>query len=442
MPSRSRSCSWPAAAPACRRRGAGAGRRPGGEATGRRALVEALADRFGPIEREPAFDALRPKLARAALVPSRVFDDATAWTSRGDGWRAVELAGYASRAAPTASACAARRLRRRRRASTAAACGSSGWTAGASSGRSRRSWRSAASGRPTSRRRSTRLFRGGGGLERGRGPGRDRGGASRGPRRRLGPPRSASRRWRCSGTPTARRPCASRCGSPRTASAASPLATPPSSRSTRRRSGRRLVVADPGGAAWWSLEAADNLWTVRLRVRDGSLVPLDGTGRPPPPLAPARHGRLRDADGAVRGGRDAASRPTWRSRGRPARRALGPLPRRSRTGSCPSSRSLLLGGPLRYPFEAPGSEVALGGAGDARRRRRVLVAPLPRPCARDLDPALARRDDQHRGGRVPHAAPRPRPTASTGSACSPCGTTSPPSRRREGEPRGRGVVLA
>ncbi len=55
--------------------------------------MEALADRFGPIDREPGFDALRPKLARAALVPSRVFDDATAWTARADAWRAVEFDG-------------------------------------------------------------------------------------------------------------------------------------------------------------------------------------------------------------------------------------------------------------------------------------------------------------------------------------------------------------
>ncbi len=38
----------------------------------------------------------------------------------------------------------------------------------------------------------------------------------------------------------------------------------------------RLVVADTAGVAWWSLEATDNLWMLRLRVRDGSLVPLDG----------------------------------------------------------------------------------------------------------------------------------------------------------------------
>ncbi len=57
------------------------------------ALLEALAARFGPIQREPSFDSLRPRLARAALVPSRVFDDATAWTERGADRREVQLAG-------------------------------------------------------------------------------------------------------------------------------------------------------------------------------------------------------------------------------------------------------------------------------------------------------------------------------------------------------------
>ena len=59
-------------------------------------LVEALADRFGPIEREAGFEALRPKLARSGLVPSLIFDDAAAWTMRGGDWRAFDLAGYAS----------------------------------------------------------------------------------------------------------------------------------------------------------------------------------------------------------------------------------------------------------------------------------------------------------------------------------------------------------
>ena len=57
------------------------------------ALLSALAARFGPTDREPAFDALRPKLVRAALVPSRIFDDATAWTEAAEATRAVEFEG-------------------------------------------------------------------------------------------------------------------------------------------------------------------------------------------------------------------------------------------------------------------------------------------------------------------------------------------------------------
>ena len=34
-----------------------------------------------------------------ALVPSRVFEEASLWTARGDDWRAVEFAGYAAGAA-------------------------------------------------------------------------------------------------------------------------------------------------------------------------------------------------------------------------------------------------------------------------------------------------------------------------------------------------------
>ncbi len=63
---------------------------------GPRTIVEALADRFGPVEREPDFEALRPKLAKSGLVPSLIFDDTTAWTMRGDNWRAFDLVGYTS----------------------------------------------------------------------------------------------------------------------------------------------------------------------------------------------------------------------------------------------------------------------------------------------------------------------------------------------------------
>lgn len=56
-------------------------------------LVVAIATRFGPVQRGPRFDAARPKLARSALVPSRVFDDATVWTTQEGDWRQLEYFG-------------------------------------------------------------------------------------------------------------------------------------------------------------------------------------------------------------------------------------------------------------------------------------------------------------------------------------------------------------
>ncbi|HKC10448.1 MAG TPA: hypothetical protein VKI41_00150 [Vicinamibacteria bacterium] len=56
-------------------------------------LLEALASRFGPLELEPAFAALRPKLLRAAFVPSLVFDDASAWRGGDGDTRAVDFLG-------------------------------------------------------------------------------------------------------------------------------------------------------------------------------------------------------------------------------------------------------------------------------------------------------------------------------------------------------------
>ena len=56
-------------------------------------LLLALAGRFGPAEREARFAQLRPKLARAGLVPSRVFDDATIWTRSEGPLREVQFWG-------------------------------------------------------------------------------------------------------------------------------------------------------------------------------------------------------------------------------------------------------------------------------------------------------------------------------------------------------------
>jgi hypothetical protein len=56
-------------------------------------LIGALESRFGPTAREPTFEALRPKLVRAALAPSRVFKDEAAWTRSAGERRSVEFAG-------------------------------------------------------------------------------------------------------------------------------------------------------------------------------------------------------------------------------------------------------------------------------------------------------------------------------------------------------------
>jgi hypothetical protein len=57
-------------------------------------LVVAIATRFGTIERGARFDAARPKLARSALVPSRVFDEPGVWTAREGDWRQLDFFGH------------------------------------------------------------------------------------------------------------------------------------------------------------------------------------------------------------------------------------------------------------------------------------------------------------------------------------------------------------
>ncbi len=54
----------------------------------------ALGSCFGPRDREPALETLLPKLERASLVPSRIFDDESAWVQHDGGTRAVGFRGY------------------------------------------------------------------------------------------------------------------------------------------------------------------------------------------------------------------------------------------------------------------------------------------------------------------------------------------------------------
>jgi hypothetical protein len=117
----------------------------------------------------------------------------------------------------------------------------------------------------------------------------------------------------------------------------------------------RLLVADPTGVAWWSLEASDNLWTLRLRLRDGSLVPLEGPAdRRVPPLLRAtidystRMGRF--TVGASRLVAEVALTSTGIEKGFLARFVQEP------DWQLPFLAESLLGGPLSFPFEGPGSE--------------------------------------------------------------------------------------
>ena len=322
---------------------------------GPRILLEALADRFGPIEREPAFDALRPKLARSGLVPSPIFDDATAWTTRGESWRAFDLAGYASRGvyhvgtraqapSPTVRGQYKGRVRLER-----LAAGRFEWTAtdelaigqappsdvaGALDTIFRVAERSTeASARaaiakalPRASAQFGLLFR----LE----------------TLTLQPDAHGATSVRLAVRLT---PAGISGFAPRHAAFLEKYARPVRV---------SLVVADPEGVTWWTLEAADGLWTVRLRVRDGSLVPLEG------PADRRLPGRLRaTADLSTRIGRfevgarrlaaDVALTRTPVEKGLSARFLEEPDWR------LPFLVETFLDSPLHYPFDTPGSEIEL-----------------------------------------------------------------------------------
>jgi hypothetical protein len=316
-------------------------------------LVEALADRFGPIDREPGFDALRPKLAAAALIPSRVYDDRTAWRTRGEGWRAVELDGYASGGAyhigTRAEALPARvpgqyrgRVQLRR-----VDGGRYEWSVSEEL--------AVGPARPSDLARGLdALFRG---AERSTGASAQAAIAETLPRTsaRLGlllriealdlqPDAHGATSVRLAVRLT---PAGIRGFAPRYAAFLEKYARP------MRAS---LVVADPEGAAWWTLETDDHLWTARLRLRDGSLVPLEG------PADRRLPSRLRaTADYATRMGRFKVG----------ARRIVAELTLTRTPGEKGLSARFLeepdwqlpflvetfLDDPLRYPFESPGSEV-------------------------------------------------------------------------------------
>jgi len=324
---------------------------PAGKA-GPEALVEALAGRFGPIEREPAFDILRPRLAHAALVPSRAFDDAAVWTDRGDAWRAVEFVGTSSAGAyrigvrahvPPPGPPGAYRGRVRlervgggrfewwvdeelavgpvRPSDLAAALGALFRGAEASSEATARTAIAEALPRASSRfglllRLETLTLR------------RDDYGAT-------------GVRLAVRLTPDGIRGFA-----PRYAAFIRKYATPIR---------MQLLVADPAGAAWWSLEASDNLWTLRLRLRDGSLVPLEGPADLRVPSLLRATGDYSTRMGRHHVGAKHLEADVALTRA-PLEKGFNARFSREPDWQLPFLVKPLLHGPLRFPFEGPGSE--------------------------------------------------------------------------------------
>jgi len=351
----------------CQPAGRELGSGPGG-AEAPRVLVEALADRFGPVDREPGFDALRPKLAGAALVPSRVFDDTAAWTTRGGTWRAVELAGYAEGATyrigvreeappPVAPGQYQGRVRLERLDG-----GRFEWTIGEelAVGPVRPSDLAAA-------------------LEGAFRVAEDSSDAAARAALATAFPRASAKiglllhletlelRRDADGATSVRLavrlvPAGIRGFAPHYAAFLQKYATPIRA---------AAVVASPDGVTWWTMAAAANLWSVRVRVRDGSLVPLEG---PADRRLPSRLRATGDyatqmgrwSVGAKRLAADVELTRTQDEKAMAARFTDEP------EWAMPFLVDLFLGGPLRFPFEGPGSEVRWG-AREASFGGTVLV---------------------------------------------------------------------
>jgi hypothetical protein len=56
-------------------------------------MLDALANRFGPVELSPEIARSRPLLARYSTTPSRIFGDRDMWTAMSDSTRVIEIGG-------------------------------------------------------------------------------------------------------------------------------------------------------------------------------------------------------------------------------------------------------------------------------------------------------------------------------------------------------------
>jgi len=321
-------------------------------AEGASALVQAIAERFGPQDREPEFEALRPKLARAALVPSWVFDDPSAWKRSEGAWRTVEFAGVPATAGyrlgvraeapdPVTAGHYRGRIRLERIAS-----GRFEWTV--------REELAVGGARPADFAAALdALFHGAEAADEAKARAAiaaafPRASAKLGLALRIETLAFSKDAHGAVALQAGIRlvPAGLRASAPRYAAFLEKYLTPIRS---------RVVVADPTGATWWTLEGASNLWTLRLRVRSGSLVPLEGDAerRIPERL----HATM---DYATRMGRFSIA-----EKGLLAEVALTRTPvekgflarfQKKPDWDLPFLVEPFLGAPLSYPFEGPGSE--------------------------------------------------------------------------------------
>jgi hypothetical protein len=325
-------------------------------ASGTQALAESLAARFGEVRREPGFDALRPKLARAALVPSWVFDDRSAWPAEQTGeWRAVEFTGYRAGPAywvglrneapgPVGAGQYRGRLRLDRLGS-----GRYEWTV----------LEELATGplRPADLSRATD------GLLRGLEQADDR--SARAALAAAFPRASAKlglllaidqlALTRADGAASLRfavrlQPALLRAGAPHYAEFLERYISPIRA---------RVVVSDATGATWWTLEGQQGVWTLRLRFRGGSLVPLEGDAARRMPESvrmtidySTRMGRFEIAASGLVAELALTSTPVEKS-------FVAHFAKEPRW-DLPFLVETLLGGPLAYPFDGAGSEAGWG----------------------------------------------------------------------------------
>jgi len=317
-------------------------------------LAVAIATRFGPIERGPAFDAARPKLARSAMVPSRVFDETDVWTTREADVRQLDLFGHRD----------GEKYRLDMRPSAPPP-----EDAGDYRGR-------------------LRLNK----IEKGRFEWTMREELAVGPVRPADLADAVTGLLRSAEGVSAEEARAQAAQTfPRAAEVFSrlfrleTLELAPEGGGTAIRVGLRLdpegmeetapkyaaflkkwaapmrmsaVATDAAGVSWWSVDAADMLWTVRLRVRDGSLVPLEGTPdrRVPDELTVTADYSTKAGPFTI-GVRDLVVDVTLTRS--PGEKGYVVHYRQEPGWRLPFLIKPFLRGSLRYPFDGPGSSASL-----------------------------------------------------------------------------------